>query len=390
MQEVKMVGQGRIINNERIPLLVNDFVIREDICNSRCEYCLIGDSLLKKDRSVEKIDGIVQFDLKKIKEPLLYQSGTPLKTRIDKVLNIMEKHIHASILKISGGEVFLIKNIIGLLEDRHTHYSNIQVLTNGTLLDRKIVERLADIPNINVQFTIDGHTFEMNSYRVRTQRLQDKLLKNIDLLVEYRISVEINCVLTDKNTENLDKFVEYLLRYKGKLILLPYPVRGTAKSKYFPLTKQLKGIEKLIKNYTFYQGVLPPLIYLSSLLEYLTTRRRALKCSLPLCMFQLFDDGIITPCVNMWTIILGNILNKDPKSVFDKIGKEKIYNLMLMDEPSTPFCKQCFTPWEIINLYFQDEISLERLCEIPLYNREEIKRKLERLKEITIERRAKK
>lgn len=385
-----MVGQGKTINNERIPLLINDFVIREDICNSRCEYCLIGDSSIKEDRLVERTEGIVRFDPKKIKEPLLYQSGAPLKTRIDKVLNVMEDYIDASILKISGGEVFLIKNIIGLLEDRHTHYSNIQVLTNGTLLNQEVIERLADIPNMNVQFTIDGHTLEMNSYRVKTQNLQDKLMKNLNLLVEYEIPVEINCVLTNKNTENLDEFVEYLLRYEGKLTLLPYPVRGTAKSKYFPLPEQLKGIEKLIKNYTLYQRVLPPLIYLSSLLEYLVTKRRTLKCSLPLCMFQLFDDGIITPCVNMWTVILGNILNEEPKPVFDKIGKEKIYNLMLTDKPSTPFCKQCFTPWDIINLYFQGEISIEVLCEMPLYNRGEIKRKLERLKEITKERGAKK
>lgn len=381
---------GKTINNERTPLLVNDFVIREDICNSRCEYCLIGDSLLKEERRVEKIDGIVRFDPKKIKEPLLYQSGAPIKTRIDKVLNVMEDYIDASILKISGGEVFLIKNIIGLLEDRHTHYSNIQVLTNGTLLNQEVVEKLANIPNINVQFTIDGHAFEMNSYRVRTQNLQNRLLKNLDLLVEYKIPVEINCVLTNKNTENLDKFAEYLLRYEGKLILLPYPVRGTAKSKYFPLPAQLKGIERLIKNYTLYRGVLPPLIYLSTLLEYLVTRRRVLKCSLPLCMFQLFDDGIITPCVNMWTVILGNILNEESKPVFDKIGKEKIYNLMLTDEPSTPFCKQCFTPWDIINLYFQGEISVETLCKMPLYAREEIKGKLERLKQIAIERGGKK
>ncbi|MEW6606876.1 MAG: radical SAM protein [bacterium] len=385
-----MVIQGKQIDNKKIPLLVNDFVIREDICNSRCEYCLIGDSSIKEDRSVKRTNGIVRFDPKKIKEPLLYQPGTPLKIRIDKVLNIMEDYTHTSILKISGGEVFLIKNIIGLLEDRHTHYSNVQVLTNGTLLNREIVKRLADIPSMNVQFTIDGHTLEMNSYRVKTQTLQDKLMKNLDLLIEYKIPVEINCVLTNKNTENLDKFVEYLLRYEGKLILLPYPVRGTAKSKYFPLPEQLKGIEKLIENYTLYQGVLPPLIYLSSLLEYLIRRKRVLKCSLPLCMFQLFDDGIITPCVNMWTVILGNILNEKPEPVFDKIGKEKIYNLMLTDEPSTPFCKQCFTPWDVINLYFQGEIPLEVLCEMPLYAKEEIKKKLERLKEITIERGGKK
>jgi MoaA/NifB/PqqE/SkfB family radical SAM enzyme len=378
------------IDKGKIPLLVNDFVIREDICNSRCAYCLIGDSLLKEDRSVERTDGIVQFDLKKIKEPLVYQFGAPLKIRIDKVLNIMEEYIDASILKISGGEVFLIKNIIGLLEDRYTHYSNIQVLTNGTLLTQERIERLSNIPNINVQFTIDGHTLEMNSYRVKTQILQNKLMENLELLIKYEIPVEINCVLTDKNTENLDKFAEYLLRYEGKLILLPYPVRGTAKSRYFPLPMQLKGIERLIKNYTLYEGILPPLIYLLSLLEYLKTKRRTLKCSLPLCMFQLFDDGVITPCVNMWTVILGNILNEESKSLFDKIGKEKIYNLMLMDAPSTPFCKQCFTPWDIINLYLQNKISIEDLCRISLYARKEIKRKLEKLKQIVIERDGKK
>jgi len=371
---------------ERIPLLVNDFVIREDICNSRCAYCLIGDSLLKEDRSVKRVNGIVRFNPKKIREPLLYEAGTPLKNRIDNVLDVTEKYVDASILKISGGEVFLIKNIVGLLEDRCTRYPNAQVLTNGTLLNCEIVKRLADIPNINVQFTLDGHAFEMNSYRVRYQQLQDKLLNNLHLLIEHKIPVEINCVLTDRNTGNLDKFAEYLLRYEGKLILLPYPVRGTAKSRYFPLAKQLRGIEKIITNYGGYQGILPPSIYLSSLLEFLVTRRRVLRCSLPLCMFQLFDDGIITPCVNMWTVNLGNILDDVPEPIFHKIGKEKIYDLMLKDKPSTPFCKQCFTPWDIINLYFQDKISLDSVCKMPLYNKEEIKRNLATLRTITLQR----
>jgi len=364
--------------NTKIPLLVNDFVIFEDICNFKCSYCLTPNSTLKKDSRPTKPD--ILSRLGKSKNYLWYEANTGIGEDINKVLDGIESCVDAPILKISGGEVFLIKNIVELFKEKAVHYSNLQVLTNGSLLNEELIREMAEISNINVQFTLDGHTIEMNHYRVKNQNIQNRLLRNIDLLIKYGIPLEINCVLTNKNTGYLDRFMEYLLKYEGKLLLLPYPVRGPLRWKYFPLPKQIKTLEKIVGNYAYYQGILPPKVYLIKLIEFLVKKKRTFRCDLPGCMFQSFNDGIVTPCPNVWTVVLGNVLLEESEDVFKRLGQERIYKLMLNERFCAPFCRQCYTPWDIINLYFQNNISIQTLCKIPLYNKPKIKRRLEKLK----------
>lgn len=349
-------------------ICINDFVIREDVCNMRCQYCLTGTSLFKKIESAG-------YDDKR----LVYSEGTQLQKNIDEVTNRLFERFKPAILKISGGEILLIKGIIEYLKKHSKNYSRVQLLTNGLLLTHDIAKELSLIPNLCLQISLDHHTLDGNMHRTKDDDVLLKILNNLDYAVSQGINIEINCVLNDKNTHIIPSFAQYLLKYKGRVILLPFPVRGKEKNQFMPRKEQLSGIETLIKEYEFFCDILPPKIYLEFLYDFMKSGRRKSKCIFPKIALGSFDDGNITPCANYWFTAFGNVLHEDCDLVLDKVGSEKIYNVLCNQKHMLEECAQCFTPWEILNLYVEGLISIDELKRIPLYFFEGIETYLQNL-----------
>lgn len=334
-----------------------DFVIAEDNCNMHCQYCLTGTSNFKESH---KSMGN--------KKQLVYEEGSALKKQIDTITDLLEANYDIGILKISGGEIFLIKNIVDYIKAYSKKIKIIQILTNGLFIKEKDLEQLKKMNNICFQLSLDHHTLAGNFYRSKEETVLARVLNSIERIVMCDIPLEINCVLTDKNTAVLKDFAEYLMKYKGKKVrLLPFPVRGVKRNDFYPKQEQLSGIKELIQDYDIYKEVLPPKPYLMKMYEFLKTGRRGVPCTIPKYSVGIFDDGIITPCPNYWFSSFGSIFDNDPEQVLSKIGTDKIYRLLLHINNSISECNKCFTPWEIVNLYHAGYLSWEELMTIPSY-----------------------
>ena len=85
-----------------------------------------------------------------------------------------------------------------------------------------------------------------------------------------------------------------------------------------------------------------------------------------------FDNGHITPCSNYWFYTFGSVLEENFDKVLERIDNEKIYKILCNAQHQLKVCSQCFTPWEIINLYLENLISLDELKKIHLYSFEGI------------------
>lgn len=336
---------------------INDLVVKEDVCNMHCKYCLTETSVLKEN------------ELGKARKNLLvYTDGSDLKKNMDAVTESIFNTFSISILKISGGEIFLIKGIIDYIKKHAPRYKKVQVLTNGVLLTLDLLTQLKEIENICIQISIDHHTVEGNEYRTPTPEKLQRILDNLDHTVRYDIPVEINCVLHDKNTHLLSSFAAYLMKYKGRVTLFPFPVRGKNKYDFYPDPERLSGIEELIKRYAEFQKILPPKSYLRYLLRFLQSGRREIPCVFPKIAIGSFDDGNVTPCANYWFTSLGNVLKDDSQAIFEKVNTDKIYSVLMHDRHRPIECTQCFTPWEILNLYAIGELSIDDLKRLPLYS----------------------
>lgn len=336
---------------------INDLVVKEDICNMHCKYCLTGTSVFKENDSV-----------KSQKNAMLYLDGSELQKNMDNVTESIFNSLGVSILKISGGEILLVKGIMDYIRKHASKYKKVQLLTNGVLLTPNLLHQLKEIKNICIQISIDYHTVEGNEYRTPIPEKLQQILGSLDCAVQLGIPVEINCVLHNKNTHLLGDFADYLLKYRGCVTLFPFPVRGKNKYDFYPKANQLSGIEKLINRYAEYQEILPPKAYLEYLLRFLQSGKREIPCVFPKIAIGSFDDGNITPCANYWFTSLGNILNEDSQAIFEKVNTDRIYSILMHDRHRPTECTQCFTPWEILNLYAMGELSITDLKGLPLYS----------------------
>lgn len=345
-------------------LFVIDLVILEEYCNGNCDYCLTKDSSIRDEHLEIVRSGFCHPDA----NDLFYYPGTKLYIRLNNLLDTIKKYIDAPIIKVSGGEIFLIPGIVDFIYKLSSEFFRVQILTNGTLLNLEIVEKIASMKNVHVQVSLDGWSAISNEARIHNNvSMQEKIINNIMLLSKYNIPVEINCVLHNRNIPYILETVSEVSKIKSDIKYIPYPVRGSSSRKYQIRTEQLEFLDNLIQSYNDFERVLPPYEYLKELrVFYTNSMKRKGKCVLKDYMCQLFDDGLLVACVNMWTLKIGNIMDCTGSDLINQIGVGRISTLLGASKPSL-YCRGCFTPWDIINLYFTKTITLNQLTEIPLY-----------------------
>lgn len=368
--------------------LLTDLVVLEQQCNSNCKYCLTNDSKLKEEHITDRTeDGKIKF----VKEDARahYGEGKPLKRDLDSVIERMHDYFDPVWLIMSGGEIFLTENIIEFIEHSANCYPVVEVLTNGTLLDETIVERLSKIKNLHMSVTLDGHTLALDGCRATSQEVVDQVLKGIDLLQQYGIPTEVFSVITKYNCRNYIDFVEYLMKYDN-LKIFCFPVRGHAMENFFPSEEDIKGFEPLITNYEKYSKVLLPKPYLKQMYTFMQNPKRERRCYLPFLTGQVFHDGVFTPCPFAWTNELFNILKAEKEDVIRIAENNSMLRMIDTDRIFLPYCKGCFNHLDLINLFIDGDISLEEMQSISLFKEPAILNRLIEIKQILNERNAKK
>lgn len=348
---------------------INDFVVNEEICNMNCEYCLTDTSIFHKSQLSGKKNDL-----------LAYKMNSILKKNMDEMTNRIAEKLDIQILKISGGEILLIDGILDYLTYHSSNYKVVQLLTNGVMLDEMMIKELSKIKNLCIQISLDHHTLEGNYYRTKSIKKLQRILDNIDLVCRYEIPLEINCVITNKNISIMDTFCEYLLKYSNRLMLLPFPIRGAEMESFLPEPAQIEDFQKIIIQYLRFQPILPPKNYMTILYSYMKHKDRKLPCYFPFAAVGSFGSGEITPCANYWFISLGNLL-KDPSfDICKKINSSSFYRIFKNMRHPLKECKLCFTPWDLINLYVSDIITIDELCTVPLYSLPDVRGHLEKFK----------
>jgi hypothetical protein len=127
-------------------------------------------------------------------------------------------------------------------------------------------------------------------------------------------------------------------------------------------------LDRVLEKLERYGSLLPPRPYLMRLKRFLQEGERSFRCHLPRFAFTTFDDGVITPCPNIWFSSLGNVLKDDPAKVVAQIGEAAFYQILLAERPRIEACKGCFTPWDMLSLFVDGEVTIDELCRTPMYS----------------------
>lgn len=137
----------------------------------------------------------------------LSASGQPAPDELStaEVLELVEQFARAKVFQINfgGGEPFIRKDFMQIIDACHERGIMTCISTNGTLFNEDLVSRLARSSLIAIQVSLDGAT-EAVCDRIRGKGTYKVALKAVKLLAATRIPTSINTVLTAENAGEMD------------------------------------------------------------------------------------------------------------------------------------------------------------------------------------------
>ncbi len=151
-----------------------------DNCNLSCRYCYadpFSGRMMDTKRFIQIVDEMVELEVPDI--------------------------------TVSGGEPFLHPDIFFMIEYMVKKKIRPAVLTNGTLLNAKAIEKLSAIDgiknNMMLQISIDSTDSSINDF---TRGQGKTVLKNIKLLAENNFFLQISTVLSRKNIDTAHLIID--------------------------------------------------------------------------------------------------------------------------------------------------------------------------------------
>ncbi len=354
---------------QKTPFVINDILFLEEFCNLACGYC---EGFYPTEFKFKPREG-------KLRMPTswkaMVEADQSLQTRLSseptvdslfdvgrEVLERMNEKATYPILKLSGGEIFLYDKLVSFVESIHDQYSGVQLLTNGVLFGAAEVDRLASLGNVYFQISLDGVTPQTNSSRSKSGATLDRILRNIDRIQDAGMGLEINCVLTNTNTDSFLHLAEYMA-HRGTSIVMPRPVRGPPAKTQAASDEQVRAFATVRERYNDIGHVLPPEAYLDRVISVLERKQRSWDCFVPFFVLGENYYGKINTCTCSGALpVLGNALDKDT-TAFHTLSTRAQYDAKSKPEP----CADCITQYEVFNLYAEGKVTDAELTKLATF-----------------------
>ena len=104
-------------------------------------------------------------------------------------------------LTLSGGELFLRKDLFTILEYARQSRFYIKLKTHGGLLTEEVADKLAEIGINRVDFSVYSLKEDVHDYITRRGGSLQKTMEGIERLVARNIPIRVNCSVMNLNTD---------------------------------------------------------------------------------------------------------------------------------------------------------------------------------------------
>lgn len=131
---------------------------------------------------------------------------------IDTIVDLYNKHSYDKRVLLSGGEPFLRKDILDIIEYIHSRNAIPAINTNGLLISRKHLETLKRC-ECELLVSLDGATKETHEY-IRGQFTYQATLESIKMLTDYGVNTKISMTVHKDNICELESFLDIAKRYR--------------------------------------------------------------------------------------------------------------------------------------------------------------------------------
>lgn len=288
-------------------------------CNFSCKHCFPNSSIQNKsDLTYEEIIDII--------------------TELAKY-----KVLH---LTLTGGEPFLNKNLLDIVEYANSKGIIVSVCTNTSLVKDEDISRLSKCALGAVEVSMDGASAETHD-SCRGKGKYDKLIPQIHKLVDAKVPVCLNTVISRFNFHEYKKIIEKANELKVKVLCID-TIRKIGRASTNWQDIGLTYEEKLEFN-TYYRSLFPKhgdvilgahifaLIYK----DIIEDEHLNKACGSCLSTLIILANGDMTSCWRLYEIneIAGNIRENSLDYIWN--NSELLKKIRSLEISSVEKCKDC-------------------------------------------------
>lgn len=232
-------------------------------------------------------------------------------------------------LSICGGEPFTRKDVLGLVRFSNKLGVVTEVITNGSLVDRRLAKKIVLSGLDKITFSLDGARPETHDYLRGFKGSFNRVTKAITILqdLSLNLNISINTTIMGANLDELEDLVDMALKYNLNGVffrgLMYNGVRGklsnglNKKSMLWPQNhkKFCEAIDNLIRLKTLGYPISNSIKHLYYLKQYSARHNLnfdELSCSAPMRSLLIGCDGGIRMC----GVYLGNACSANIKDIW--------------------------------------------------------------------------
>ncbi len=235
-------------------------------------------------------------------------------------------------INLTGGEPLLHPNFFEIVDEIKKRGYSFSVLTNGTLINEDIAQKLKDYAPIFVQISLDGDKVIHDS--IRGNGNFDKALQGIDILKKYNIKVLVSFTAQKLNYKELKGLAKVCQKHKVDKLWWDRVV--TEDENLFLTTGEFKELVEDCNNliHGFHPFQYYSCVTNQRSLQCIGTNDCGYSCSAGKQLIVILADGSVMPCRRL-PFIIGNLKMDNLDNI--------IYNSDIMQQLSEFYApKECY------------------------------------------------
>jgi len=256
------------------------------------------------------------------------RGGTPSKDELstDEVKKFMKRFADLNVftLQFTGGEPFIRKDFMELLRFAHELNFSIDILTNGTLINKEVAKKIASLNVHSVQVSLDGANPDTHDrFRGIPGAFQRTILA-IKSLVKSKVRVSVATTFNRTNVNELDEIYQ-LVRDLGVCSFLfgfVYPIgRGEEVHRDLALSPEEQELvrEFLIRESQKIKQTDGFSIYIDEAIgKIINGKVRPPVCKAGRIMVAITAEGNVALCPMLSELSAGNLRNQDIQDLWEK------------------------------------------------------------------------
>jgi radical SAM protein with 4Fe4S-binding SPASM domain len=264
-------------------------------------------------------------------------SGVPRKGEMDtrEVLDLVDNLSAMKVLKmgIDGGEPLLREDILLILQYASEKGIYVNISTNGTLLNKKVVQNLSETKLRYVQVSVDGSNQFIHDKIRGVRGTWGKAMSGIKEIVDYQIPLMITSVLMTVNRKDMKNMalLAYHLGAATFRILDIVPSGRATHELVLPLAEKKESdleIRKIQKEFQGTMNVVPPTTKFDCFITGNTQSRQTYAtllapeghffCEAGTILCTVKYTGEVIPCTYFPDAVAGNVTEEGFQRIWDE------------------------------------------------------------------------